>query len=63
LFEALEMRRRITEKIAEKGGTPFDGSVMLVADENTPYELMASVVQVAGKAGFNSYRMIVRLKK
>ncbi len=63
LFEALEMRRRITEKIAEKGGTPFDGSVMLVADENTPYELMASVVQVAGKAGFSSYRMIVRLKK
>lgn len=62
LLEALDRRRRITEELAKRGGSSFDGSVMVVADENTPFELMSMVVQQAGRAGFSSYRMIVRKK-
>lgn len=43
-------------------GPPFDGILMVVADEDTPYGLLADVLSQAGRAQFTSYRLTVRHK-
>jgi len=62
LFQALDLKRKIGEKLAEKGGAPFDGTLMVVADEETTYDLLSAVLYQAGNAHFSSYRMITRMK-
>jgi biopolymer transport protein ExbD len=60
LAQALNSRKEVIDAIALQGGSPFDGNLMIVADEDTPYQLVSSVLYHAGKAQFTSYRLIVR---
>jgi biopolymer transport protein ExbD len=46
--------------IADHGGNPFNGDLMIIADGNTPYDLVSSVLYFAGKAQFTTYRLVVR---
>lgn len=43
-------------------GPDFDGVLMVVADEDTPYGLLTGVLGVAGRAQFTSYRLTVKHK-
>jgi len=62
VLEVLTAKRRLAEELAKRGGSPFDGTLMVVADENTTYDLLSGVLLQAGRAGFSSYRMITRMK-
>ncbi len=57
---ALEARVRAIEALAGNGGTPFDGNVMIIADEDTTYEIISGVLYQAGLQRFETYRLIVR---
>lgn len=59
---ALEKRVATINAIHERGGAEFDGDLMLVADEDTPYEIVSNVLYQAGKAQFTTYRLVVRRK-
>jgi len=59
---ALGTRRETIQRIADGGGLPFDGSLMVVADEDTPYDVLYSVLYVAGKEQFTTFRLITRRK-
>lgn len=43
-------------------GPDFDGILMVVADEDTPYGMLTGVLGVAGRAQFTSYRLTVKHK-
>ncbi len=60
LSQALTSRKEVIDAIALRGGSPFDGNLMIVADEDTPYDLISNVLYHAGKAQFTSYRLVVR---
>lgn len=60
LSQALTARVDVIVAIANQGGSPFDGNLMIIADEDTPYELISNVLYHAGKAQFTSYRLVVR---
>lgn len=60
--QALGTRRETIQRIADGGGPPFDGSLMVIADEDTPYDVLYGVLYVAGKEQFTSFRMIIRRK-
>jgi len=60
LNDALESRVKILKAISDAGGAPFDGNLMVIADEDTPYDLVSTSLLSAGRAGFSSYRLIVR---
>jgi biopolymer transport protein ExbD len=60
LSQALTARVDVINAIAERGGAAFDGNLMIVADEETPYDLVSNVLYQAGKAQFTSYRLVVR---
>lgn len=59
LAEALNQRVEVIKAIHARGGTAFDGNIMLIADEGTPYELVYDVLYQAGKAQFTTYRLVV----
>ena len=42
------------------GAAQFDGMIMLVVDEETTYELLNSILLVAGRNKFSTYKMIVK---
>ena len=48
--------------VSARGGAPFDGNLMVVADEDTPYDIVAKVLYAAGKSRFTTYRLVVRRK-
>ena len=50
------------EALAKVGGPPFDGKLLLVAHQTTPYSLITSVLYTAGEAKFSSYRLVVMKK-
>lgn len=63
LARALEKRvSEVREVAARTGGKEFDGILMVVADEDAPYGLIADVLIQAGKAQFTSYRLTVKHK-
>jgi hypothetical protein len=57
--EALTARRDVIKAINQAGGSEFDGNLMLIADEGTPYELIAGVLYTAGKTQYVAYRLVV----
>lgn len=59
LSEALTKRVDTIKAISARGGSPFDGNLMLIADEGTPYEIISSVLYQAGKSQFTAYRLVV----
>jgi biopolymer transport protein ExbD len=60
LAQALTSRVETIQELARRGASPFDGNVMIIADEDTPYDLVSNVLYWAGKSGFTSYRLVVR---
>lgn len=63
LRDALLAEVSIREAVAERGGEPFDGKLLLVAHESTPYAIITSVLYTAGEAKFSSYRLVVMKKE
>jgi biopolymer transport protein ExbD len=62
LASALSQRVETIKAIADRGGAPFDGNLMIIADEDAPYGLVADVMYQAGKAQFTAWRLVVRRK-
>lgn len=62
LAEALDRRVEVIRAIEARGGSPFDGNLMIIAHEDTPYDLISNVLYQAGKAEFTKYRLVVRRK-
>lgn len=62
LREALDKRVEVIRAIEARGGSPFDGNLMIIADEEAPYDLISNVLYQAGAAEFTSYRLVVRKK-
>jgi biopolymer transport protein ExbD len=60
LANALNQRVEKIQYIADRGGPAFDGKLMVIADEDTPYDLLSSTLYQAGIAKFTSYRLTVR---
>jgi biopolymer transport protein ExbD len=60
LAQALTARVDFIEALADRGGSPFNGDLMIIADQDTPYDLISNVLYQAGKARFTSYRLIVQ---
>lgn len=59
LRDELENEVAKREALAIRGGPPFDGKMLLVAHQNTPYSLITSVLYTAGESKFSSYRLVV----
>jgi biopolymer transport protein ExbD len=60
LAQALDKRVETIRAIQAAGGSPFDGNLMIIADEDTPYDLISNVLYQAGRAEFINYRLVVR---
>ncbi|GDX78614.1 hypothetical protein LBMAG42_04250 [Deltaproteobacteria bacterium] len=58
--KALGARRETIKYIGDHGGSQFDGNVMVIADEKTPYDVVSNVLYQAGKEQFTTYRLILR---
>jgi biopolymer transport protein ExbD len=59
VFEALSKRVDHLKKLESLGGTPFDGKLLIVAHEGTPYALISAVLYTAGQAQLSRFRLVV----
>jgi len=59
LVDILEKHGRREKKVAEMTGQKFEGQLMLVADQTTPYRLLTEVIYSCGQAGYGNYRLLV----
>jgi len=57
--DALLDRADHLRALERMGGAPFDGKLLLVAHETTPYSLITSVLFTAGQARFGEYKLVV----
>jgi biopolymer transport protein ExbD len=62
LREALIERADHLKAVERRGGSPFDGRLMVVADETTPYSVVTSVLVTAGESKFSEYKLVVMQK-
>ncbi|MFH0903265.1 MAG: biopolymer transporter ExbD [Pseudomonadota bacterium] len=64
-IEIGKLQTRLTQhhtrvkKISEYRGQEAPSELTVIADKNTPYKLLVSVIYSAGQAEFKNYRMIV----
>jgi biopolymer transport protein ExbD len=59
LVEILEKHAKREKKVAEMTGQKFEGQLMLVADQTTPYRLLTEVIYSCGQAEYANYRLLV----
>jgi biopolymer transport protein ExbD len=59
LVDTLTKHANRLKKLAAMGGTPFDGTAMVMVDKNVPYRLLTEVLYSAGQAEFKNYHLIV----
>jgi biopolymer transport protein ExbD len=59
LVDILTKHGNRLKKIAAMGGSPFDGTAMVLVDKNTPYRLLTEVLYSAGQAEFKNYHLVV----
>jgi biopolymer transport protein ExbD len=59
VFEALSRRVDHLKKLESLGGAPFDGKLLIVAHEGTPYALISAVLYTAGQAQLSRFRLVV----
>lgn len=59
LVDVLTKHANRLKKIAALGGSPFDGTAMVMVDKNTPYRLLTEVLYSAGQAEFKNYHLVV----
>ncbi|MEQ1505294.1 MAG: biopolymer transporter ExbD [Myxococcota bacterium] len=62
LRDALLERADHLKALENRGGTPFDGRLLVVADETTPYSVITSVLLTAGESRFSEYKLVVMQK-
>jgi biopolymer transport protein ExbD len=60
--DALIERADHLRAIENLGGTPFDGKLLLVAHQTTPYSLITAVLYSAGQAKYGQYKLVVMKK-
>ncbi len=60
LAESLDKRVADLKAIENKGGAPFEGKIMIVADQDVTYEMLMRVLYTAGLAQFSQYKLVVR---
>ena len=58
--KALAARREMIEALHGHGGAAFDGNIMVIADEEIPYDVITNVLLQAGHEQFTTYRLILR---
>ena len=59
LVEILEKHAKREKRVAEMTGQKFEGQLMLVADQTTPYRLLTEVIYSCGQAEYANYRLLV----
>jgi biopolymer transport protein ExbD len=59
VFEALNKRVDHLKKLESLGGTPFDGKLLIVAHQGTPYALISAMLYTAGQAQLSRFRLVV----
>lgn len=59
LVTVLTEKKDYFEKIAEMGGPPFEGTLLVVAHRATKYNILSAVLYSAGRAEFGQYRLVV----
>lgn len=59
LKDALNLFGKVFESKAKDAGKPYERQMLLVADKDTPYLVIASVVATAGAAKFLKFQMVV----
>lgn len=57
--DALIARADHLRALEARGGAPFDGKLLVVAHETTPYHVITSVLVTAGQATFREYKLVV----
>lgn len=57
--DALNARADHLRAVEARGGAPFDGKLLVVAHETTPYHVITSVLVTAGQATFKEYKLVV----
>lgn len=59
LEELLKKHATRLKKLEKMKYTKFEGEVVIIADQNTPYRLLSEVLYSAGQAEFGKYRLLV----
>ncbi len=62
LADLLDRKVADMKRLESMGGAPFEGKILVVADEKTPYAMLMRVLYTAGLAQFSQYKLIVRSK-
>jgi len=62
LRDALLERADHLKALENMGGSPFDGRLLVVAHETTPYAILTSVLVTAGESKFSEYKLVVMQK-
>lgn len=62
LRDALIERADHLKALENRGGEPFDGRLLVVADGSTPYSLITAVLVTAGESKFAEYKLVVMQK-
>jgi biopolymer transport protein ExbD len=62
LRDALIERADHLKALENLGGAPFDGRLLVVAHETTPYAVLTSVLVTAGESKFSEYKLVVMQK-
>lgn len=62
LKDVLDTKVGDMKALADKGGAPFEGKILIVADETVPYAFLMRVLYTAGTAQFAQYKLVVRSK-
>ncbi len=63
LVEYTEKIARREKKVAEMTGQKFEGQLMIVADQSTPYRLLTEILYSCGQAGYANYRLLILKQK
>lgn len=59
LLDLLQKHATRLKKLAKMTGSQFEGEIVIIADQNTPYRLLSEVLYTAGQAEFGKYRLMV----
>jgi biopolymer transport protein ExbD len=59
VVDTLQKHANRLKKLEALGSAPFDHTILLLVDKNTPYRLVTEVLYSAGQAEFRNYRLVV----
>ena len=60
--DALLERADQLKALESRGGAPFDGKLLVVADQTTPYAIVTAVLVTAGESKFSEYKLVLMQK-